>query len=217
MTVHQRPNIDWPALCEPVARIVWGKPQPTSEKSKELRWGTNGSRSVDRENGCGSITRRRSAAARIDLVPVTGTREKMQWLRDHGLIDDDVRRSNGRDKAPPSKQAPPPWERPIAATYDYTDEDGVWLFEIMRFSDGLQPRFIQRRGERQWNLDGVRRVLYRLPRLLRRSLRSAPSSSSRARRTPTPCAPPVSSPLPIRWGPGNGNPRTVRCCVAPTS
>ena len=31
---------DWAGLCEPVARIVWGK--PTRETPKELRWGTHG-------------------------------------------------------------------------------------------------------------------------------------------------------------------------------
>jgi hypothetical protein len=33
-------DIDWAGLCEPVARIVWGK--PTRETPKELRWGTHG-------------------------------------------------------------------------------------------------------------------------------------------------------------------------------
>jgi hypothetical protein len=44
-----RTDIDWAALCEPVARLVWGK--PTRETSKELRWGTNGSRCLDRQRG----------------------------------------------------------------------------------------------------------------------------------------------------------------------
>lgn len=53
------------------------------------------------------------------------------------------------------------------ATYDYTDETGALLSQVVRF----EPKdFRQRRPDGQggwvWNLDGVRRVLYRLPELL---------------------------------------------------
>ena len=54
----------------------------------------------------------------------------------------------------------------IAATYDYRDEFGKLLFEAVRY----EPKsFSQRRpdgaGGWKWNLEGVRRVLYRLPEL----------------------------------------------------
>lgn len=52
----------------------------------------------------------------------------------------------------------------IAAEYDYTDEQGNLLFQVVRF---LPKDFRQRRPDGQggwiWNLKGVRRVLYRLP------------------------------------------------------
>jgi hypothetical protein len=56
----------------------------------------------------------------------------------------------------------------IVASYDYTDESGALLFQCVRF----QPKaFRQRRPDGKagwiWNLKGVRRVLYRLPELLR--------------------------------------------------
>jgi type II secretory pathway pseudopilin PulG len=56
----------------------------------------------------------------------------------------------------------------IAATYDYTDERGELLFQVVR----LMPKtFKQRRpdgrGGWTWNLAGTRRVLYRLPEVLR--------------------------------------------------
>ncbi|MBI3417986.1 MAG: DUF3631 domain-containing protein [Verrucomicrobia bacterium] len=54
----------------------------------------------------------------------------------------------------------------IVATYDYTDESGQLLFQCVRF----EPKdFCQRHpdpakpGQWLWNLNGVRRVLYRLP------------------------------------------------------
>lgn len=57
--------------------------------------------------------------------------------------------------------------RVIERTYPYTDAAGELLFEVVRFD----PKdFRQRRpdgnGGWVWNLDGVRRVLYRLPRVI---------------------------------------------------
>jgi len=65
-------------------------------------------------------------------------------------------RENGRHAAPVRP--------PIMATYRYADEHGALLFEVVR----MQPKsFRQRRPDGRggwvWNLDGVRRVPYRLP------------------------------------------------------
>ena len=56
----------------------------------------------------------------------------------------------------------------IVATYDYTDENGVLLFQVVRF----EPKtFLQRRPDGKggwiWKLEGIRRVPYDLPRLLK--------------------------------------------------
>ena len=56
----------------------------------------------------------------------------------------------------------------IVATYDYTSPSGELLFQVVRF----EPKgFAQRRpdgnGEWVWNLDGVARLLYRLPDVMR--------------------------------------------------
>src|ERR1035437_6363793 len=55
----------------------------------------------------------------------------------------------------------------IAATYDYRDEHGTLLRQVVR----MRPKaFLQRRpignDEWEWNVRGVRRVPYRLPELL---------------------------------------------------
>jgi len=60
-----------------------------------------------------------------------------------------------------------PTERRITAAYDYHDESGTLVFQVVRF----EPKdFRQRRPDGKggwvWNLKGVRRVLYRLPELL---------------------------------------------------
>jgi putative DNA primase/helicase len=64
--------------------------------------------------------------------------------------------------------------REIVATYDYTDEAGRLLFEVVRF----RPKgFRQRRPDPTaedgwaWNLKGVRRVVYRLPKVLEAAAR----------------------------------------------
>ena len=56
--------------------------------------------------------------------------------------------------------------RKTAATYDYRDEKGVVLYQVLRY---VPKDFRQRRPDGNggwiWNLDGVGRVLYRLPEL----------------------------------------------------
>ena len=59
-------------------------------------------------------------------------------------------------------------KKKVEATYRYTDEHGKLLFEVVRF----KPKdFRQRRpdgnGGWVWNLRGVRRVLYRLPEVVK--------------------------------------------------
>ena len=53
-------------------------------------------------------------------------------------------------------------------TYDYTDETGQLLYQNCRYNP---KTFKQRRpdgaGDYIWDLNGTRRVLYRLPELLR--------------------------------------------------
>lgn len=59
-------------------------------------------------------------------------------------------------------------ERQIQATYDYDDESGKLLYQVVRY---VPKGFSQRRpdgaGGWIWNLQGVRRVIYRLPGVLK--------------------------------------------------
>jgi hypothetical protein len=56
------------------------------------------------------------------------------------------------------------------AAYDYRDAHGSMLYQVLRQQNGTDKRFRQRRpdgnGGWVWNLNGVDRVLYRLPDLL---------------------------------------------------
>lgn len=126
-----------------VASIVFGPPTGSARNGSEIRFGSKGSKSLDLS--------------------------KMVW-RDHeadtggGWVD--LYRI-AREPLPPRDEAQP--ARKIAMTYDYVDEDGRRLFQTVRFATG-QPRFLQRRPDGNggwiWNLEGARRVLYRLPELL---------------------------------------------------
>lgn len=63
----------------------------------------------------------------------------------------------------------PRQERRIVATYDYRDESGALVYQVVRFEP---KQFRQRRPDPEnperwlWNLEGVRRVLYHLDRVL---------------------------------------------------
>jgi hypothetical protein len=78
-------------------------------------------------------------------------KDPVAWLRHHQLGDQ------------PERQ---PWRRPIA-TYDYTDESGTLLFQVVRFPN---HDFSQRKpdgaGGWIWKTRDVRKVLYHLPELI---------------------------------------------------
>lgn len=60
-------------------------------------------------------------------------------------------------------------ERPqarVTATYNYTDEQGELLYQVLRYvPKTFRHRRPDGRGGYVWNLQGVRRVLYRLPQV----------------------------------------------------
>ncbi len=57
--------------------------------------------------------------------------------------------------------------RRIVATYDYSDEHGELLYQVCRYDPkDFRQRRPDGKGGWTWRLDGVRRVLYRLPELL---------------------------------------------------
>lgn len=55
----------------------------------------------------------------------------------------------------------------IVATYDYEDEKGALLYQVVRYDPkDFRQRRPDGKGGWVWSLEGVRRVLYRLPRVL---------------------------------------------------
>jgi hypothetical protein len=145
-------QINFAALMEPVAARLLGEPnQRLSKPPKDIRYGTHGSLCVDLSNGCFFDHENHRGGGVIDLVAAQLECDPdgaINWLRREGFI-------------PEPKQAPGP---SIVATYDYRDEKGVLLFQVCRFD----PKdFRPRRPDGKLTLEGVRRVLYRLPDVLK--------------------------------------------------
>jgi RecA-family ATPase len=148
---------DLTSHIEPVARALLGEPNRHQSRGNTLRYGTNGSMSVDLEKGtCFSFEEGKGGGV-LDLVKRVKGLEgaaAVDWMRsDLGI---DVGSTNG---ARPS-------QRKMVATYDYVGEADELLFQVVRFD----PKdFRQRRpdgaGGWDWSVKGVRQVPYRLPDL----------------------------------------------------
>jgi hypothetical protein len=152
-----------PVSCAEIAKHFWG--EPTSSKAKELRWGTHGSRAVNLKKNVWFDHEANEGGDTIKLVEreLRCTRETaISWLVD---IDNNVNLS--RTTITNLGRQSPPLGR-IVATYDYVDESGAMLSQVVRF----EPKtFRQRRpngnGGWSWSVKGVRPVPYRLPELVK--------------------------------------------------
>jgi len=173
-------------LIEAVARHIWGEPNEQLSKPSELRFGTNGSKSVqleklefyDHEACVGGST--------LQLIKHelghTDRKAQYAWLRENGFLGGtDINVPTGRNvmqvmKSCPapeparveSPETPKPSKTPakIVSTYDYRDEAGVLLMQAVR----MEPKtFRQRRPDGDgwaWSVKDVRQVPYRLPELM---------------------------------------------------
>ena len=136
-------RIDFNALMEPVALRLLG--EPTQKHANEWRYGSRGSRVIDIVNGRWFDHEANKGGGVFDLIRCHGHDQPAAWLRSEGLI--------GFSK--------------IVKTYDYRDEIGELLFQVVRF----EPKdFRQRRPGGCgwiWKLGDARRVLYLLPELVK--------------------------------------------------
>jgi len=163
-------DVRFAQVMERVARQLLGEPNRSLSSKTELRFGRNGSLSIDLEKGTFFDFEANEGGGVLDLIAreqgIFSSWECVKWLREHGF-DADLPQSldNGREKEPaPSGAAP---EHKIVATYGYTDEIGELLFQVVR----LEPKtFRQRRpngmGGWTWSVKGTRIVPYRLPEVL---------------------------------------------------
>jgi hypothetical protein len=174
-------------LIEPLARYLWGDPNEQLSKPDDLRFGNHGSKSVSLEKNTFYDHEANEGGGVIQLVQyATGIKTPgvaHEWLEKNGFIDGDasdipmgrevmqVMKSCTAPESPPAAFTPKPRKTPakIVATYDYRDEVGDLLMQVVR----MEPKtFRQRRPDPSasdgwvWSVKGVRVVPYRLPQLL---------------------------------------------------
>jgi putative DNA primase/helicase len=154
---------------EAVARLLLGDPNAHLSKPQQLRYGTNGSLSIDLRKGIFYDHEANQGGGVLDLINrVRGTAkgDAVAWLREQGFV---AGVSAGERKF-------------IEARHRYTDEGGNLLFEVVRYGyrdqdgqpvltkDGKRKKSFRQRQPASpgwaWNLKGVRQVPYRLPQLL---------------------------------------------------
>ena len=140
--------------------------EPSLPHRTTPRYGTRGSLKLDLEKGTWYDFERKEGGGVLDLIEwQTGLegRDRIDWLKQHSFVEGS---HPGNGAAQPTRPKPAPARR-IVAEYDYTDEDGILLSQVVRY----EPKdFRQRRPDGNggwiWKCDDVRLVPYRLPALL---------------------------------------------------
>jgi RecA-family ATPase len=153
--------VDFVAIASDVAGRLFGPPNNRLSSKTELRFGTNGSMSIDLEAGAYYDHEAKAGGGILALIQ----RERncdaagaFAWLEDEGLKDREWKPAQAR-----SAQILPIY-------YEYRDETGAVISKVRRSPD---KRFIQMGPDGSGGfhaakgcMDGVRRVPYRLPELI---------------------------------------------------
>jgi hypothetical protein len=160
---------DFSTFCQDACIKAWG--EPNRRTKSELRWGDDSYNYrtydvrkrawYDAGAQCGGSTLELAEFRKgKPIKDLRGARFFEAWKDAFELefVPDPPPQMNGGDK-------------PIIATYPYTDEQGTLLYEVVRF-DSTDPleRFKQRRPDGNggwiWKTKGIRQVLFRLPQLI---------------------------------------------------
>lgn len=171
-----------------VAKELLGEPNKALSSASELRFGNKGSLSVDLKKGVWADHSEGTGGGVLALIErETGKkgRDAVEWLRDNGFPVEDNRpvpqSGSNRNYAADDQQQPRydgPEMKPVKE-WDYLDEAGNLLFQVVRLENGLngedgkpEKSYRQRkpdttkRGGWDWSTKGVRQVPYRLPELI---------------------------------------------------
>jgi RecA-family ATPase len=151
--------------CEEVATRFWG--DPTSIRPKESRWGSRGSRSVNREKNVWFDHEANEGGNTIQLVQRelgVSHDDAVAWL----LNPIDAPERCGPSRTSAREYRPPAPLGTVVATYDYVDETGTLLSQVVRY----EPKtFRQRQPDGPdgwlWSVKNVRSVPYRLPEVVK--------------------------------------------------
>lgn len=117
---------------EGVARMLLGEPNRAMSSKTELRFGTSGSMSIDLQKGTWFDHEAQEGGGTIALVTrCTGHANgaAVDWLRENGFHVEDRRESPAAQQERPRAGE----RREIEATYDYVDEQGDLLYQVVRW------------------------------------------------------------------------------------
>jgi putative DNA primase/helicase len=145
-------GIDFNSLMEPVALRLLG--EPAQKHGHEWRYGNRGSLAVDITKGRWFDHEANRGGGVFDLIRRQGHEQPAAWLRSEGLMAAQPRAGGSEPK--------------IVRAYEYTDEAGALLFQVVRFAPkDFKQRRADGHGGWNWKLGDVRRVPYRLPELIK--------------------------------------------------
>jgi hypothetical protein len=189
-------NIDFARLMEPVALRLLGKPNVNlSKPPKDVRYGTNGSLSINLTSGTFFDHENNVGGGVLDLIQhKLGCDHDgaVSWLRTQGLLPDSPQSSTSPKTSNTNKSDPivdDPGQQAarkiVAAQYEYNDAAGTLALVVERieFQDANGEFILSKSGKRKktfrqkrpdpdrpgewvWNVDGVPAVVYRLPELI---------------------------------------------------
>jgi hypothetical protein len=152
----------------PVAIQLLGEPNREVSTSRNPRWGTRGSLSIDPAKGTWFDNETGQGGGVLDFVMTELRVQKpdaVKWLVDHKHLENKPFQSVVQ--APSAAKRGTKSLGRIVATYDYTSADGELLFQVCRFDPkDFRPRRPDGPSGWSWSLSGVERVLYRLPQLI---------------------------------------------------
>ena len=151
-------GFDFAAHIEAVARHLYGEPNPQLSHGAELRFGSRGSLRVTTagaHRGTWHDFESEVGGGVLDLIRHAlglSNGAAIDWLKSELRVD--MPEANvarlGR----------------LVATYDYTDEHGVLLYQACRYDPKDFRQRKPKKGGWEWSVKGVRQVPYRLPELL---------------------------------------------------
>ena len=145
-------KIDFNSLMEPVVLRLLG--EPTQKQGNEWRYGSRGSLSIDIKKGSWFDHEANVGGGVFDLIRRQGYEQPAAWLRSEGLLGPPQVAGRSHPK--------------IIKTYDYLDESGELLFQVVRFEPkDFRQRRPDGRGGWIWKLGDARRVPYLLPELVK--------------------------------------------------
>ncbi len=161
-------NAEFTAIMEPVARRILGEtigdPNKHLSTRSELRWGKNGSISVDLQKFTWYDHEDQMGGGVIELLRAFkgfSKGEAVEWLVENGYLES---RENPVAKQPAPVDVPgglPDFMNPKPiAFYEYFDDAGKLAYQILKFPKSAPRRFMQRRphpkGGWVWGLQGGR-------------------------------------------------------------